>query len=134
MEAKLSGAAGGSAAGGSASAAPSQELAPAAPTGGAHRSVEVHPLVLINISDHVTRESFSQGGSSQGAPRSTGVLFGTQQNDVVSVHESFEMVYTTLDSGAVRFDEEFLKRKKAQCESRFIETFFPFSLPWSAHS
>ena len=88
------------------------------PSADADRVIKLHPLVLINISDHYTRASLRSTGSSlQSGGAATGVLFGVQRDDVVDIYESFEMVYDKDGaSGVVKFDQEFLQRKKAQCE------------------
>ena len=82
------------------------------------RQVKLHPLVLINISDHVTREAQRKPGSPlyTTSERVVGVLFGVQEGNSVDVFESFEMLYTGEDTGVVQFDQEFLQRKMAQCE------------------
>ena len=70
------------------------------------REVKLHPLVLINISDHYTREKVKGGDKGR---RVYGVLFGVQDGMVADVCESYEMVYT-IDkaTGKVDFDEKFL--------------------------
>ena len=86
---------------------------------GKDREVKLHPLVLINISDHYTREKVRSTDSEiyKESERVAGVLFGVQTGKVVDVLESFEMAYEILDSGVLRFDEQFLASKKSQCKS-----------------
>lgn len=83
------------------------------------RQVKLHPLVLINISDHYTREKCRPESSPlyTGAQRVAGVLFGVQKGNTVDIYESFEMLYTRdSSSGILKFDEDLLQRKKAQCK------------------
>ena len=94
-----------------------QVISPSA--GSSDRQVKLHPLVLINISDHYTREKCRPEGSPlyTGAQRVAGVLFGVQQGNTVDIYESFEMLYTRdSTSGILKFDDELLQRKKAQCK------------------
>jgi COP9 signalosome complex subunit 6 len=82
----------------------------------------LHPLVLINISDHYTREKVRSKDSelyNAESERIAGVLFGVQKGLVVDVLESFEMKYTILDSsGMIQFDEQFLATIEKQCKFR----------------
>ena len=83
------------------------------------RQVKLHPLVLINISEHYTREKCRPQGSPlyTGSERVAGVLFGVQRGNTVDIYESFEMLFATdYTTGVLKFDEGFLQRKKAQCE------------------
>ena len=81
------------------------------------REVKLHPLVLINISDHYTREKVKGGDKGR---RVYGVLFGVQDGMVADVCESYEMVYT-IDkaTGKVDFDEKFLEGKTDQISQIF---------------
>ena len=87
-------------------------------TGNGGREVKLHPLVLINISDHFTRERVRDVTSElySSSERVAGVLFGVQTGKVVDVLESFEMSYEILDTGVLKFDEQFLSSKKRQCK------------------
>ena len=87
-------------------------------TGNGGREVKLHPLVLINISDHFTRERVRDTTSElySSSERVAGVLFGVQTGKVVDVLESFEMSYEILDTGVLKFDEQFLSSKKRQCK------------------
>jgi hypothetical protein len=89
-----------------------------ASVGNGGREVKLHPLVLINISDHFTRERVRDTTSElySSSERVAGVLFGVQTGKVVDVLESFEMSYEILDTGVLKFDEQFLSSKKRQCK------------------
>jgi len=112
-----------------------EQLATILPSAGKDREVKLHPLVLINISDHFTREKVRSKTSpiySQ-SERVAGVLFGVQTGKVVDVLESFEMKYEILDSGVLQFDEEFLVNKKQQCKFLIIFIFLPHSFQSSGN-
>lgn len=52
--------------------------------------ITLHPLVIMNISDHWTRVKAQNDGVEQ---RVYGALLGTQEGNLVEVHNSFELVY-----------------------------------------
>jgi COP9 signalosome complex subunit 6 len=79
--------------------------------GGSALDIALHPLVLINISDHYTRAKYA---SEEKNPRVIGALFGVQSGRSVEVTNSFELVYTVVE-GAVVIDTEYLKLKQEQC-------------------
>ena len=82
--------------------------------------VNVHPLVLINVSDHYTRVKVKRLSAQKEVPRVFGVLFGVQNGLVVDIFESTEMVYTIDGStGKVNFDGGFLEKKKGSNDSNF---------------
>jgi len=98
-----------------------KEKSPAAGTviekeGGSALNISLHPLVIINISDHATRGRMSSGGKTQ--PRVIGALFGVQSGRSVEIFNSFEIVYTEV-AGAVVIDTEYVKTKQEQCAWRF---------------
>ena len=98
-------------------AASKSEVLDVVPVGAAtdgSREVQLHPLVLMSICDHFTREQ--QKNVDGPPPRVLGILFGVQNGNVVDICESYEMITTTLSSGAAQFDEEFLKTKKEHCK------------------
>lgn len=78
-------------------------------------SVHLHPLVLINVSDHIVR--FRHTGRAQ--QRVLGVLLGAFEARRVDVHTSFELIVQeeSMDDSAV--DEEFFKSRSAQ----YLEVF-----------
>ena len=76
--------------------APASEQKPAAEKGSAGSlSYALHPLVVINISDHATRVStqsrIEQGGGAEGGARVFGVLIGEQSGRRVEIANSFEI-------------------------------------------
>jgi COP9 signalosome complex subunit 6 len=80
--------------------------------GGSALNISLHPLVIINISDHATRARMqSADGKSQ--PRVLGALFGVQSGRNVEIFNSFEIVYTDVE-GALVIDTEYVKAKQEQ--------------------
>jgi len=72
--------------------------------------VHLHPLVLINISDHVVR--FKHTGQTQ---RVLGAMIGAQEGRRVDVHNSFELLVSGMASDAdPGFDLDFFKSRLAQ--------------------
>lgn len=70
----------------------------------------VHPLVVVNISDHFTREKCINKN-----PRVFGVLLGQQEGRRVEISNSFEML---LVDGQI--DPEFMTTRQDQCMSNFF--------------
>lgn len=93
-------------------------------SGGGERQIQVHPLVIMNVADHFTRErrNFQQDQQATGAgastdakmPQAIGALFGIQNGLDVSVFDSFEMRYDVVN-GEVQLDKEFLTSRIQQC-------------------
>ena len=79
----------------------------------ANAQASLHPLVLINVSDHYTRVKVKKMKQMEDVPRVFGILFGVQKGMTVDIIESYEMLYTIDEqTGAVNFDAEFLEKKK----------------------
>eukprot|EP00760_Papus_ankaliazontas_P024296 PhM_4_TR2215/c0_g1_i1/m.9008/K12179/COPS6, CSN6; COP9 signalosome complex subunit 6 len=79
----------------------------------------VHPLVVMNVSDHFTRAKVS--GRNK---RVVGALFGQQVGRRVEVHTTFELVTTDDDNGApdplrIKIDVAYMKQKKEQYTAVF---------------
>ena len=58
----------------------------------------LHPLVILNVTDHFTRQKVNNDNKPQ---RVIGALVGVQTGRKVEIHTSFELVYTTVDGDAV---------------------------------
>jgi len=69
--------------------------------------VKLHPMVIINVSDHHTRERVRTGKS----PRVYGVLLGQQSGRKVEISNSFEIL---VNQEVKQIDHEFLKKRLAQ--------------------
>lgn len=75
--------------------------------------VHLHPLVLINISDHVVRFRLNAGSS-----RVLGALIGAQQGRQVDLFNSFELACLE-GSGDAQLDVEYFQQRLAQ----YLEVF-----------
>ena len=69
----------------------------------------LHPLVLLNISDHHTRTVAMTGSRAQ---RVRGILLGAQSGRTIEIVNSFEMKV----EGHGGVDHAFLQLKLGQCE------------------
>eukprot|EP00879_Flechtneria_rotunda_P001616 GHRR01001776.1.p1 GENE.GHRR01001776.1~~GHRR01001776.1.p1 ORF type:complete len:320 (+),score=108.09 GHRR01001776.1:194-1153(+) len=78
---------------------------------------KLHPLVLINVSDHFTRLK-ANGPAGAQPPMVMGCLLGSQDGRTVDVSNSFEMKYTTADDGW-QIDHPFLLKKQEQYKTVF---------------
>ncbi|KYR01770.1 Mov34/MPN/PAD-1 family protein [Tieghemostelium lacteum] len=78
-------------------------------------SIDLHPLCIINISDHYTRVKVESGSSNT---RVIGVIQGIQNGRNVEIFNSFELVYTMVD-GAMVLDFGYLKQKQEQFKKVF---------------
>jgi len=74
--------------------------------------VKLHPMVIINLSDHYTRERVK----STKNVRCIGVLLGQQSGRKIEVYNSFEMI---LDLETKNLDNEFLKKRLVQFQRVF---------------
>ena len=72
----------------------------------------LHPLVLINVSDHHTRVKAQANGV---APRLLGGLLGTQVGRTVEITNSFELLTEGGGDSPRTIDLAFLQKKCAQC-------------------
>ncbi|CAI0396967.1 unnamed protein product [Linum tenue] len=76
---------------------------------------KLHPLVMVNISDHYTRVKNGEGGDSAAVkapappPRVYGCVIGVQRGRTVEIFNSFELLY---DSATDSLDRAFLLKKQ----------------------
>lgn len=78
---------------------------------------KLHPLVLVNVSDHFTRTKANQGSN---APVTVmGCLLGSQNGRTIDVSNSFEMNYSVPASGGIQVDHAFLLQKQEQYKAVF---------------
>uniref|UniRef100_K3WB84 COP9 signalosome complex subunit 6 n=1 Tax=Globisporangium ultimum (strain ATCC 200006 / CBS 805.95 / DAOM BR144) TaxID=431595 RepID=K3WB84_GLOUD len=100
-------------------------------SGGGERHIQVHPLVIMNVADHFTRQrcnfqqdqkkknqSASTADANKDMPQVIGALFGIQNGLDVSVYDSFEMKYDVAN-GEVQIDKEFLTSRIQQFSQVF---------------
>lgn len=97
---------------------------------------KLHPLVILNISDHYTRVKWqslppSQSSASNGggdsssasvsaspiAPRVFGCVIGIQRGRTVEIFNSFELLYDPLTHS---LDRTFLDKKQELCKAQNI--------------
>lgn len=83
--------------------------------GAARLDVHLHPLVLINMSDHVVRAKVSP---APGADRILGALIGQQEGRRVDLHNSFELLVEGEGEGRA-LELEFFQHRLAQ----YLEVF-----------
>ncbi|CAM6027556.1 unnamed protein product [Sphagnum balticum] len=81
---------------------------------------KLHPLVIVNISDHYTRIKAQQSGSASRplppAPRVYGCVLGVQTGRTVEIFNSFELHY---DATQNVLDRAFLESKQEQYKKVF---------------
>jgi hypothetical protein len=77
---------------------------------------KLHPLVIVNISDHYTRIK-AQSGSASPPPRVYGCVLGVQTGRTVEIFNSFELHY---DATQNVLDRAFLESKQEQCKSHAV--------------
>jgi COP9 signalosome complex subunit 6 len=104
---------------------------------------KLHPLVIVNVSDHYTRVKAQvacsgDGSSSSGAtagqpPRVFGCVIGVQRGRTVEIFNSFEIV---LDPVTGTLDRSFLEKKQELCRLMLEPRDFCFGSlvtpPWNA--
>lgn len=59
--------------------------------------IVLHPLVILNVTDHFTRQRVNNDAPQ----RVLGALLGIQQGRRVEIHTSFELVYDVVDGDIV---------------------------------
>jgi len=77
--------------------------------------IRIHPLVVLHIADHYTREL-----QQEGKERVIGVLMGEQQGRVVNVFDAFEIAFQTATDGVVT-----LEQKAFETDLRLFKEAFP---------
>ena len=73
----------------------------------------IHPLVLLTVSDHITRIR-AQGPAPEVSGRVVGCLLGTQSARSVEITNAFELKCTMQGSTLV-IDREYMLLKQEQC-------------------
>ncbi|KAK9787263.1 hypothetical protein WJX73_001466 [Symbiochloris irregularis] len=80
----------------------------------------LHPLVMINVSDHYMRTRANlQATQSSGDIKVLGILLGQQTGRVVDISNSFEIKIERDAQGNVSIDDVFLTRKQEQYKQTF---------------
>lgn len=78
---------------------------------------KLHPLVIVNISDHYTRVKSQTNGCSDGGPPSPpprvyGCVIGVQRGRTVEIFNSFELLYDPVTHS---LDRAFIEKKQELC-------------------
>ncbi|KAF3796857.1 COP9 signalosome complex subunit 6a [Nymphaea thermarum] len=77
---------------------------------------KLHPLVIVNISDHYTRVKSQSAAQASAAPRVFGCVIGVQRGRTVEIFNSFELLY---DASTETLDRAFLDKKQEQYKKVF---------------
>uniref|UniRef100_A0A6Q2WZF8 COP9 signalosome complex subunit 6 n=1 Tax=Esox lucius TaxID=8010 RepID=A0A6Q2WZF8_ESOLU len=83
-------------------------------------SVALHPLVILNISDHWIRIRSQEGRPMQ----VIGALIGKQEGRNIEVMNSFELLHQLVDDRAI-IDKEYYYTKEEQCSPAHCSTGSP---------
>ncbi|KAH7445200.1 hypothetical protein KP509_02G112400 [Ceratopteris richardii] len=78
---------------------------------------KLHPLVIVNVSDHYTRIKAQESSTSKGPPRVFGCLLGLQTGRTVEIFTSFETRLS--DECPDSLDRDFLYKKQEQYKKVF---------------
>ncbi|KAG0216454.1 maintenance of mitochondrial structure and function-domain-containing protein [Mortierella sp. GBAus27b] len=79
--------------------------------------IAIHPLALLNISDHYTRTVIQQ--PSNGPVHVIGALLGIQTGREVEIFNSYELLFTLQPDGAIRIHDEYFVTKQEQFRQVF---------------
>ncbi|KAF5269266.1 hypothetical protein FQR65_LT02567 [Abscondita terminalis] len=79
----------------------------------------LHPLVIMNVSEHWTRERAQEGS----APQVIGALIGKQKGRNIEIMNSFELVFSVI-GGDVVIDRDYYSMKEEQFKQVFSEMDF----------
>ncbi|KAF5270476.1 hypothetical protein FQA39_LY08354 [Lamprigera yunnana] len=79
----------------------------------------LHPLVIMNVSEHWTRERAQEGS----APQVIGALIGKQKGRNIEIMNSFELVFSVI-GGDVIIDRDYYNMKEEQFKQVFSEMDF----------
>lgn len=93
--------------------------------------VSLHPLVIMNISDHCTRARVEQKSPLRGSSLNHGgmwniscslvfgALLGVQKGRQVEISNSFELAVDIINDSAI-LDKEYFSAKEEQCKYSII--------------
>ena len=96
--------------------APAKAKEPISLEGGSATTLVLHPLVVINISDHHTRAKANAGGAAQ---RVFGVLLGEQEGRRVDLANSFEIKFGGQGLADDALDHTYLRTRLEQYQKTF---------------
>lgn len=73
-------------------------------------SISLHPLVILNISEHWTRLTAQVGNTVP----TLGALIGKQKDRTIEIMNSFELSYTVMDDTSLVIDRAYYNSKEEQ--------------------
>ncbi|KAG0353408.1 COP9 signalosome subunit 6 [Gamsiella multidivaricata] len=79
--------------------------------------IALHPLTLLNISDHYTRTAIQQADG--GSVHVIGALLGIQSGREVEIFNSYELLFNLQADGSIRIHEEYFVTKQEQFRQVF---------------
>lgn len=83
-------------------------------------SVSLHPLVILNISEHWTRLTAQVGN----AVPTLGALIGKQKDRTIEIMNSFELSYNVIDDTSLVIDRDYYNSKEEQFKQVFCDMDF----------
>jgi COP9 signalosome complex subunit 6 len=96
---------------------PSKEGEIVAKEGQTTKNLQLHPSVIIHISDHWTRAKVQQEINN---PRVVGALWGIQNGRNIEILNAFELVFSEKEG----INAEYLHNKQQQCKPVIIVVYF----------
>ncbi|KAF9158940.1 COP9 signalosome complex subunit 6 [Actinomortierella ambigua] len=79
--------------------------------------IAIHPLTLLNISDHFTRAAIHQPQTKD--IRVIGALLGVQAGREVEIFNSYELLFSTQADGSIKIDDQYFLSKQEQFRQVF---------------
>ncbi|XP_035221410.1 COP9 signalosome complex subunit 6-like [Stegodyphus dumicola] len=101
--------------------APRNVLAASGTTGSV--SVSLHPLVIMNVSEHWTRVRAQEGTAQQ----VVGALIGKQKGRNIEIMNSFELMFDRIE-GHIVIDKDYYTSKEQQCNNFLYFLLFDFKM------
>jgi len=80
--------------------------------------IQLHPLIVLSLADHYTRERVSRGASA----RCVGLLFGQQAGRTVKVLETVEMAFHTEEAQP---DQPILEQEAVETDMQLFSEAYP---------
>ena len=70
-------------------------------------SIQLHPLAVMNVSDHITRARYMTSKDKHKKLRVIGVLLGKQEGRVLEIVNTVEIAFSHVNEadGAIKIDD-----------------------------
>ena len=78
-------------------------------------TIQVHPLVVMNIADHLTRARYR----TKTPPRVIGVILGKQEGRILEIANTIETKFETKAGGEIVIDERFTQERIAAYKTMY---------------